>query len=174
MNASNVIDHPAASWDKAQTAFEHIKRKEGELLDHWIELGTQLNLLRRRFPANQDFGAACEDHGLDLTHRHRKDAIWWSRLDDGQRDTLREYFPTSLHPSSLANQCRKAFPEWLSSTRSDLYSVQNDPPTPSDSEKTPETVSTPDETADETEQKSDDPLTTISEESFSHARDDGL
>ena len=155
MNASNVIDHPAASWEKANTAFEHINRKEGELLNHWIELGTQLNLLRRRFPANQDFGAACESHGIDLTHQHRKDAMWWAGLDDGQRDTLREYFPTSLHPSSLANQCRKAFPEWLSSTRSVLHSVENDPyPTP-DIEKTPETVSTPAETVDENEPKDD-------------------
>ncbi|MFZ1538869.1 MAG: hypothetical protein WAT23_15990 [Chromatiaceae bacterium] len=165
MNASNVIDHPAASWEKAQTAFEHIKRKEGELLDHWIELGTQLNLLRRRFPADQEFGAACESHGIDMTHQHRKAAMWWAGLDDDQRDSLREYYPTAIHPSSLERKCRNDFPEWITSTRRALGSSETDPsPTP-DTEKTPETVSTPAETADETEQKSDDQINVIVKES---------
>ena len=155
MNASNVIDHPAASWEKAQTAHERIKRKEGELLDLWVELGTQLNLLRRRFPADRDFGAACEDHELDLTHQHRKSAMWWAGLDDGQRDTLREYHPTAMHPKTLEDHCRKDFPEWLTSTRYGLPSGETDPSTTPDTEKTPETVSAPAEMADENEPKDD-------------------
>lgn len=155
MNASNVIDHPAASWEKAQTAHERIKRKEGELLDLWVELGTQLNLLRRRFPADRDFGAACEDHELDLTHQHRKAAMWWAGLDDDQRDSLREYYPTAIHPSSLERKCRNDFPEWITSTRRALGSSETDPSTTPDIEKAHETVSTPAETVDENDPKDD-------------------
>ena len=165
MNASNVIDHPAASWEKAQTAHERIKRKEGELLDLWVELGTQLNLLRRRFPADRDFGAACEDHELDLTHQHRKAAMWWAGLDDDQRDSLREYYPTAIHPSSLERKCRNDFPEWITSTRRALGSSETDPSTTPDIEKAHETVSTPAETVDETEQKDDYQTDLIAEES---------
>jgi len=123
--STNVYEHPTVSWDKARIAFEIIQRKEGELFAAWIELGQQLNLLRGHHPANQDFGAACQAHGIDLTRQHRKAAMWLASLDADQLDTLRQYNPTAIHPATLENRCREQFPEWITSTRSVVHSVDN-------------------------------------------------
>lgn len=121
MNTANVYDHPTVSWDKAKTAWDQIQRKEGELLTHWVEVGQQLNMLRKSKTADQDLGAACQEHGIDLTRQHRKAAMWWAGLSQDQRETLREYHPAALHPATLENRCREQFPEWLTSTRAGVH-----------------------------------------------------
>jgi len=120
----NIINHPAVNWTRAESAYKMIQKCEGQLLDHWIELGFQLNQLRASNPVDQDFGAACEVHGIDLTHQHRKAAMWLATLDSNQLSTLRDYNPTALHPATLENCCRKQFPEWMTGTRTGLHSVE--------------------------------------------------
>lgn len=155
MNTANVYDHPTVSWDKAKTAWEQIQRKEGELLTHWVELGLQLNLLRKSYPADQDFGASCLDHGLDLIHQHRKAAMWWAGLSQDQRETLREYHPAALHPATLERRCYEQFPEWLTSTRAGLRSAETDLSEVSKEEITSETATEPRETSAATGEKSE-------------------
>jgi len=121
----NIINHPAVNWSRAESAYKMIQKREGQLLDHWIELGFQLNELRKLNPANQDFGKACEEHGIDLTHQHRKAAMWLATLDSNQLSTLRDYNPTALHPATLENRCREQFPEWMKGTRAVLHSVED-------------------------------------------------
>lgn len=133
---TNVYEHPTVSWERARDAFDRIQRKEGELLDAWIELGGQLNTLRAKHQANKDFGAACQEHGIDLTRQHRKAAMWWATLDADQRDTLRQYNPAALHPATLENRCRDQFPDWLTSTRSVVHSVDNAEHTACETENT--------------------------------------
>lgn len=158
MNASNVIDHPAVSWEKAKTVFDLIDRKEGELLTHWFELGQILNLLRKAYPADQDFGAACEAHGLDLPRQTRAAAMWWATLTADQRDTLRSYYPTAMHPSTLQRRCYDAFPDWLSSSRSGVRSADTGQSTPPLSSITPESPSNPAETTATTADNDDIPV----------------
>lgn len=123
MNTGNVYEHPTVSWDRARQAFEQIQRKEGELIDAWLELGRQLNVLRAKHPADQDFGAACQAHDIDLTRQHRNAAMWLASLDADQLDSLRQYNPTAIHPATLQNRCREQFPDWLTSVRAGVHSV---------------------------------------------------
>ena len=156
MNTANVYDHPTMSWDKAKTAWDQIQRKEGELLTHWVELGLQLIMLRKSNQANKDFGAACEEHGIDLNRQVRKAAMWWAGLSQDQRDTMRDYYPACLHPSSLMRHCQDHFPEWLSSTRTVVGSSYNDEATGPELQNTAETASEPSETSSSPEPKSED------------------
>lgn len=158
MNTANVYDHPTVSWDKAKTAWDQIQRKEGELLTHWVELGQQLNMLRKSKTADQDFGAACQEHGIDLTRQHRKAAMWWAGLSQDQRETLREYHPAALHPKTLEDRCREQFPEWLTSTRAGVPSGDTDEATGPEMQITRETAPEPSETIPEAKEKSE-PLT---------------
>ena len=164
MNTANVYDHPTVSWEKAKIAFDQIERKEGELLTHWVELGQQLIMLRKSNPANKDFGAACEEHGIELTHQRRKAAMWWAGLSQDQRETLREYNPAALHPATLENRCREQFPEWLTSTRAVLHSVEDGEPIVPEAEITAETAPEPSETSQATEQKSEHPIEEVKSE----------
>ena len=159
--STNVYEHPTVSWDKAKSAFERIERKEGELIAAWIELGTQLNLLRAKFPVNQDFGAACQSHGIDLTHQHRKAAMWLASLDADQLDSLRQYNPTAIHPATLENRCREQFPEWLTSTRVVVHSVDTADRQSDESEKPEIPASELEKTADEPVTKNAEKVTTV-------------
>ena len=155
MITANVYDHPTVSWDKAKTAWDQIQRKEGELLTHWVELGQQLNMLRKSNLADKDFGAACEEHGIDMSRQHRKAAMWWAGLSQDQRETLSAYHPAALHPATLENRCREQFPEWLTSTRAAVHSVDTYTEVPPESPITAETATETSETSMATEEKSD-------------------
>ena len=156
MNTANVYDHPTVSWDKAKTAWDQIQRKEGELLTHWVELGQQLIMLRKSNPSNKDFGNACVEHGIDMSHQHRKAAMWWAGLSQDQQETLREYNPAALHPAALERRCYEQFPEWITSTRVVLRSAEDDIQAAHESPITAETASEPSETVPTTEEKSED------------------
>jgi hypothetical protein len=105
------------NWTHAQKANEQIVRREGDLFAAWIELGSCLYSLRMIHKSDEAFGAACFERGIDRTHQHRSAAMWLSQLEDDQLSTLREEFPEALHPKTLQDKCREAYPEWLTRKR---------------------------------------------------------
>ena len=162
MNTGNVYEHPTVSWDRARQAFDQIQRKEGELIDAWLELGRQLIMLRAKHPANQDFGAACEAHDIDLTHKHRSAAMWLASLDADQLDSLRQYNPTAIHPKTLQDRCREQFPDWLTSPRAVLPSGQNADETALVSENEPSEAPQAAESENEAEESDPKPSRRVS------------
>lgn len=145
---TNIYEHPTVSWDRARAAFERIQQREGELISAWVELGKQLNALRAKHQADQSFGAACQEHGIDLTRQHRNAAMWLAGLDADQLDSLRQYNPTAIHPKTLQDRCREQFPGWLNLARLGVPSGDTaEPGVTSDAE----TAETGDESAEATD-----------------------
>jgi len=115
---TNVVEHDTVIWRRAKSADENITKREGDLFAEWQTLGRCLMQLRERYKADQQFGQACLDHGIDRTHRHIGAAIWLATLNETQLATLQEEFPEALHPKTLRDKCAQYYPQWSIGTRS--------------------------------------------------------
>lgn len=75
--------------------------------------------------------------------------MWLATLNADQIDTLRQYNPTAMHPSTLYKRCREQFTEWLTPTRAGVASGDTEDQQSDLSKKPANPLSEPGKTADE-------------------------
>lgn len=78
---TNVINHDTKLWKELKDLYENEQHHSQKARELWPEIASHMAELRGRYKANQEFGLALMEHGIEYDKDTRAAFVWMGQLD---------------------------------------------------------------------------------------------